>query len=45
MTGVLFEVSQSMADTSQVRETTLKLEQGVKGLFTSEQYANYLRTF
>jgi len=33
-----------MADTSQVREITLKLEQGVKDLFTSERYANYLRT-
>jgi len=33
-----------MADTSQVREITAKLEQGVKDLFTSDRYADYLKT-
>ena len=33
-----------MADTSQVREITAKLEQGVKDLYTSERYAEYLKT-
>ena len=33
-----------MADTSQVKEITSKLEQGVKDLFTSERYADYLKT-
>ena len=33
-----------MADTSQVREITAKLEQGVKDLYTSDRYADYLRT-
>ena len=33
-----------MADISQVKEITTKLEQGVKDLFTSERYAEYLKT-
>jgi len=33
-----------MADTSQVREITAKLEQGVKDLFKSDRYADYLKT-
>jgi len=33
-----------MADSTQVKELTSKLEQGVKDLFNSETYANYLRT-
>ena len=33
-----------MADTSQVKEITAKLEQGVKDLFTSDRYADYLKT-
>ena len=33
-----------MADITQVKEITAKLEQGVKDLFTSERYADYLRT-
>ena len=33
-----------MADTSQVKEITERLEQGVKDLYTSEKYADYLKT-
>jgi len=33
-----------MADTSQVKEITAKLEQGVKDLFSSDRYADYLKT-
>ena len=33
-----------MADLSQVKEITAKLESGVKDLFESEKYAEYLRT-
>ena len=33
-----------MADSTQVKELTSRLEQGVKELFNSEAYANYLRT-
>lgn len=33
-----------MADTSQVKEITARLEQGVKDLFASDGYADYLKT-
>ncbi|GHV47660.1 hypothetical protein FACS189499_05550 [Clostridia bacterium] len=33
-----------MADTTQIKEITAKLEQGVKDLFESDKYAKYLQT-
>jgi hypothetical protein len=33
-----------MPDSSQVKELTAKLEQGVKDLFNTETYAEYLKT-